>query len=83
MRLIRLRLLLLIVWLNPQIDPNTGEAVALSPELLQNTIDAGLKPLVFENSATHLENHSLFMKSEEFEDQFLWMFRSVSISILS
>jgi len=52
---------------NPQVDPNTGEAIGLSPELLQNTIDAGLKPLVFENSATHLENHGMFMKSEEFD----------------
>jgi hypothetical protein len=52
---------------NPQVDPETGQASSLSPEVLEQSIDAGLSPLPFENSAVHLEVHSAFMKSAEFD----------------
>lgn len=52
---------------NPQVDPETGQVASLSPEVLQKSIDAGLSPLPFENSVVHLEVHSAFMKSAEFD----------------
>lgn len=52
---------------NPEVDPETGQASSLSPEVLEQSIDAGLSPLPFENSAVHLEVHSAFMKSAEFD----------------
>ena len=53
---------------NPQIDPNTGQPAAVTPEALMQVMDAGLAPLPFENHASHLETHALYMKSPEFED---------------
>jgi hypothetical protein len=40
----------------------------LSPELLQQSLDAGFEPLAYENKNIHLETHAQFMKSEEFEE---------------
>jgi len=53
---------------NPQVDPNTGRPSAVTPEALMQVMDAGLAPLPFENHASHLETHALYMKSPEFED---------------
>jgi hypothetical protein len=53
---------------NPQVDPNTGQPAAVTPEALMQVMDAGLAPLPFENHASHLETHALYMKSPEFED---------------
>ena len=39
----------------------------IDPGMLQQSIDAGLQPLAYENKAIHLEVHSQFMKSAEFE----------------
>jgi hypothetical protein len=39
----------------------------IDPQLLQQSVEAGLQPLAFENKAVHLEVHSQFMKSAEFE----------------
>jgi hypothetical protein len=39
----------------------------IDPMLLQQSVEAGLQPLAFENKAVHLEVHSQFMKSAEFE----------------
>ena len=43
------------------------EGGEVDPQLLQQSIEAGLQPLAFENKAVHLEVHSSFMKSAEFE----------------
>ena len=61
------KMVLLNAMSNPQVDPNTGAVTALDPKMLQDSIDAALKPLSFENSVAHLENHAMFMKSPEFE----------------
>jgi hypothetical protein len=39
----------------------------IDPQMLQQTVDAGLMPLSFENKAIHLEAHASYMKSAEFE----------------
>lgn len=39
----------------------------IDPMLLQQSVDAGLSPLPFENKAIHLESHASYMKSAEFE----------------
>lgn len=39
----------------------------INPQLLQQSVEAGLSPLPFENKAAHLETHASFMKSAEFE----------------
>ena len=39
----------------------------VDPALLQQSVDAGLQPLLYENLETHMEIHSSFMKSAEFE----------------
>ncbi len=52
---------------SPQVNPETGEMMALDPALMQETIEAPLRPLSYENYAAHLETHSAFMKSPEFE----------------
>jgi len=39
----------------------------IDPQLLQQSVEAGLQPLAYENKAIHLEAHSSFMKSAEFE----------------
>jgi hypothetical protein len=39
----------------------------IDPQLLQQSVEAGLQPLAFENKAVHLEVHSQYMKSAEFE----------------
>jgi hypothetical protein len=48
-------------------DPQTGEAPPIDPQLLQQTVEAGLEPLLYENLDTHLEVHASYMKSAEFE----------------
>ena len=40
---------------------------SIDPNLLQQSVEAGLSPLPFENKAVHLETHAAFMKSAEFE----------------
>jgi len=52
---------------NPEFDPETGQAMPLDENMLQEAMDAGLRPLPFENKAAHLETHATFMKSKEFE----------------
>jgi len=49
------------------VDPMTNQPLPMSQELLQQSMDAGLQPLPFENHAAHLETHALYMKSPEFE----------------
>ena len=39
----------------------------IDPQLLQQSVEAGLQPLAYENKAAHLEAHASFMKSAEFE----------------
>jgi hypothetical protein len=39
----------------------------IDPQLLQQSVEAGLQPLAFENKSIHLETHAAFMKSAEFE----------------
>lgn len=39
----------------------------VDPQLLQQSVEAGLQPLAYENKAAHLEVHASFMKSAEFE----------------
>jgi hypothetical protein len=39
----------------------------VDPQLLQQSVEAGLQPLAYENKAAHLETHAAFMKSAEFE----------------
>jgi hypothetical protein len=39
----------------------------IDPMLLQQSVEAGLSPLAFENKSAHLETHASFMKSAEFE----------------
>ena len=39
----------------------------IDPQLLQQSVEAGLQPLAYENKAAHLEVHASFMKSAEFE----------------
>ena len=39
----------------------------IDPQLLQQSVEAGLQPLAYENKAIHLEAHSAYMKSAEFE----------------
>ena len=52
---------------NPEFDPETGEPMPLDPAMFNQSLEAGLQPLPFENKAAHLETHALFMKSAEFE----------------
>ena len=52
---------------NPEFDPETGAPVEMDPAMLQQSMDAGLQPLAFENKTTHLETHGAYMKSQEFE----------------
>ena len=39
----------------------------IDPQMLQQSVEAGLSPLPFENKAVHLETHGSYMKSAEFE----------------
>ena len=48
-------------------DPQTGELPQIDPQLLQQSVEAGLEPLLYENMDTHLEVHASYMKSSEFE----------------
>ena len=43
------------------------EGNPVDPQLLQQSVEAGLQPLAYENKAAHLETHASFMKSAEFE----------------
>jgi hypothetical protein len=50
------------------LNPQTGQPLQPQDGDPQQIVhDAGLKPLAFENFQQHLETHSLFMKSPEFE----------------
>lgn len=52
---------------NPEFNPETGAPMEMDPAMMQESMDAGLRPLPFENKATHLETHAGFMKSQDFE----------------
>ena len=52
---------------NPEFDPQTGQPIPMDQSVLQQSMDAGLQPLPFENKQAHLETHAAFMKSQEFE----------------
>jgi hypothetical protein len=39
----------------------------IDPQMLQQSVEAGLQPLAFENKSVHLEAHAAYMKSSEFE----------------
>lgn len=39
----------------------------IDPQMLQQSVEAGLEPLAFENKGVHLEAHASYMKSAEFE----------------
>jgi hypothetical protein len=52
---------------NPEFDPETGEPMQMDPMMLQQSMDAGLQPLAFENKQAHIDTHAGFMKSAEFE----------------
>jgi hypothetical protein len=39
----------------------------IDPQALQQSVEAGLQPLPFENKSVHLETHGAYMKSAEFE----------------
>ena len=52
---------------NPEFDPETGQPMQMDPMMMQESMDAGLNPLPFENKAAHLETHAGYMKSPEFE----------------
>jgi hypothetical protein len=60
---------------NEQAAKQANEALMMSimqggdidPQMLQQSVEAGLQPLAFENKAVHLEVHAQFMKSAEFE----------------
>jgi hypothetical protein len=43
------------------------EGGTVDPMLLQQSVEAGLQPLAYENKAAHLETHANYMKSQEFE----------------
>ena len=53
--------------MSPQVDPNTGQPIPMDPQMFQDSLDSGLQPLLYENMDTHLEIHSAYMKSAEFE----------------
>lgn len=59
---------LMMAMMNPDVDPMTNQPLPMSQEVLQQSMDAGLQPLPFENHAAHLETHALYMKSPEFEE---------------
>jgi hypothetical protein len=48
-------------------DPNTGQPLQPGVDPRQIVMEAGLKPLPFENYQVHLDTHALYMKSVEFE----------------
>ena len=52
---------------NEQLMMNIMQGGEVDPQMLQQSVEAGLQPLAFENKAVHLEVHSQFMKSAEFE----------------
>jgi hypothetical protein len=58
---------LMMALANPQVNQETGDIEALDPALMQETLDAPLRPLSYENYASHLETHAFYMKSPEFE----------------
>lgn len=43
------------------------DGAEVDPQMLQQSLEAGLRPLAYENKQVHLETHSSFMKSAEFE----------------
>ena len=52
---------------NEQLMMSMMQGGEVDPQMLQQSVEAGLQPLAFENKAVHLEVHSQFMKSAEFE----------------
>lgn len=52
---------------NDQLMMNIMQGGQVDPMMLQQSVEAGLQPLAFENKAVHLETHAQFMKSAEFE----------------
>lgn len=52
---------------NDQLMMSLMQGGDIDPDMLQQSVEAGLQPLAFENKAVHLEVHSQFMKSAEFE----------------
>jgi hypothetical protein len=52
---------------NEQLMMSMMQGGEIDPEMLEQSVEAGLQPLAFENKAVHLEVHSQFMKSAEFE----------------
>ena len=52
---------------NEQLMMSIMQGGDVDPMMLQQSVEAGLQPLTFENKAVHLEVHSQFMKSAEFE----------------
>ncbi|MGE5596441.1 MAG: hypothetical protein ACM3S1_10465 [Hyphomicrobiales bacterium] len=49
------------------VDPDSGQPLQPGVDPQQILMNAGLKPLPFENYQTHLDTHALYMKSVEFE----------------
>jgi len=52
---------------NDQLMMSIMQGGEIDPMMLQQSVEAGLQPLAYENKAVHLEVHSQFMKSAEFE----------------
>lgn len=52
---------------NDQLMMGIMQGGEVDPMMLQQSVEAGLQPLAFENKAVHLEVHAQFMKSAEFE----------------
>jgi hypothetical protein len=52
---------------NEQLMMSIMQGGEVDPMMLQQSVEAGLQPLAYENKAVHLEVHSQFMKSAEFE----------------
>ena len=52
---------------NEQLMMSIMQGGEVDAQMLQQSVEAGLQPLAYENKAVHLEVHSQFMKSAEFE----------------
>jgi hypothetical protein len=52
---------------NDQLMMSIMQGGEIDPMMLEQSVEAGLQPLAYENKAVHLEVHSQFMKSAEFE----------------
>ena len=58
---------LLSMMMNPQEDPLTGQIMPPDQQQVSQLMDAGYSPLPYENKAIHMDTHSSYMKSVEFE----------------